>query len=388
MQNEIYPYGELENSLEHHLGRHSRRSQVIYAVIVLALLVSFALLPIIKVGVSVQSTGIVRPATEKHEVKSRSAGFVSAVLVAENQAVRAGEVLFTLDAPHIEERDKVFQAQLDILRESIHDMGLLTATRDISSLRANQFRSDRYRQEFFRMTGELREIAVKEEKARRDLERAQALYARSLGPRSDVDDFEYVLAQLDQERSLLVERSQSGWQATLTAARLDLQTVLSEQEHLQEEGALYTVESPVDGTVEEIASVSPGSYVQPGDMLTVISPSSRLIAEVYVTPRDVGLLQKGTPVRVLVDAFNYSDWGFLTGEVVEIPSDFTLVGQQPVFRTKVALDRTHLQLKNGFRGELKKGMTLRARFMVAERTLLQLLRDDINDWLNPVQAAR
>jgi len=107
---------------------------------------------------------------------------------------------------------------------------------------------------------------------------------------------------------------------------------------------------------------------------------------VYVTPRDIGLLQPGNPARILVDAFNYNDWGFITGRVTEISDDFVMIEDRPVFRVGVALDRTELQLRNGFRGKLKKGMTLQARFMVTERTLFQLLRDDINDWLNPVQA--
>jgi hypothetical protein len=107
---------------------------------------------------------------------------------------------------------------------------------------------------------------------------------------------------------------------------------------------------------------------------------------VFVTPRDIGLIRPGGPVRIQVDAFNYNDWGFVTGRVREISQDFVVEGQQPVFRVRVALDATELRLKNGFRGELRKGMTLRARFVVAERSLFQLLRDDLNDWLNPTQA--
>jgi HlyD family secretion protein len=85
-----------------------------------------------------------------------------------------------------------------------------------------------------------------------------------------------------------------------------------------------------------------------------------------------------------IDAFNYNDWGLVTGRVSEIPEDFTLIDGQPVFRVRTTLDQDALTLKNGVRGRLRKGMTLRARFLVTERTLLQLLRDDLNDWLNPV----
>jgi HlyD family secretion protein len=91
------------------------------------------------------------------------------------------------------------------------------------------------------------------------------------------------------------------------------------------------------------------------------------------------------PVRLLIDAFNYSDWGFINGAVVEIPDDYAVINNRPVFRTVVKLEATELALQSGTRRQLKKGMTLRARFVVAERSLWQLLRDDINDWLNPLQ---
>jgi HlyD family secretion protein len=47
------------------------------------------------------------------------------------------------------------------------------------------------------------------------------------------------------------------------------------------------------------------------------------------------------------------------------------------------LDNKQLHLKNGFAGELKKGMTVQARFVVIKRSLWQLLFDKIDDWVNP-----
>ena len=38
--------------------------------------------------------------------------------------------------------------------------------------------------------------------------------------------------------------------------------------------------------------------------------------------------------------------------------------------------------KSGFVGYLRKGMTLQARFLLAERSLWQLLFDDVSDWLD------
>ena len=48
-----------------------------------------------------------------------------------------------------------------------------------------------------------------------------------------------------------------------------------------------------------------------------------------------------------------------------------------------SLNQKQLQLKNGFEGKLKKGMTLNVRFFIANRTAYDLLYDKIDDWFNP-----
>jgi hypothetical protein len=54
-----------------------------------------------------------------------------------------------------------------------------------------------------------------------------------------------------------------------------------------------------------------------------------------------------------------------------------------VFKVRSSLDQSFLALKNGYRGELKKGLTVTARFRVTKRTLAQLLFDKTDNWLNP-----
>ena len=68
---------------------------------------------------------------------------------------------------------------------------------------------------------------------------------------------------------------------------------------------------------------------------------------------------------------------------MDISSDVITHNDQPVFKVRCSLDNHELQLKNGYRGKLKKGMTLTARFRITERTLCQRFYDKMDDWLNP-----
>lgn len=108
-----------------------------------------------------------------------------------------------------------------------------------------------------------------------------------------------------------------------------------------------------------------------------------MIVEAYASPHHIGLLRVGMKVRFLIDAFNYNQWGFAEGHIVDISDDSHIVNERPVFKVRCSLRRNYLELKSGYKGELKKGMSLKARFIVTERTLWQLLSDKVDDWLNP-----
>ena len=53
------------------------------------------------------------------------------------------------------------------------------------------------------------------------------------------------------------------------------------------------------------------------------------------------------------------------------------------FKARCIMDKNYLQLKNGYKGQIGKGMTLTARFYLLGRTLWQLLFDRVDDWFNP-----
>jgi HlyD family secretion protein len=144
----------------------------------------------------------------------------------------------------------------------------------------------------------------------------------------------------------------------------------------------------VTGTIQNLAGVYPGSPVFVNQDLAQISPETNLIAEAYVSPNDVGLLHQGMPVLMQVSAFNYNQWGLLHGEVQEISNDIQMQNDRPVFEIKCRLSQDHLSLKNGYQGKLKKGMSFQACFVVAKRSLWQLLYDKVDDWVNPNIAIR
>jgi HlyD family secretion protein len=166
----------------------------------------------------------------------------------------------------------------------------------------------------------------------------------------------------------------------------ELRRLTVERAELTDALARHVVIAPVEGTVEMAASLSRGSVLQRGERVATLSPNTELIGEALLSARDIALVGRGTPVRLMIDALNHRDWGTMEAIVVEVADDASLSGDQPVFRVRCQLARTELRLRGGQRAPLGKGMTFRARFVIAERSLLQLLFDGADDWLNPARA--
>lgn len=126
-----------------------------------------------------------------------------------------------------------------------------------------------------------------------------------------------------------------------------------------------------------------GNFVSPSQTIAYVSANDNLLVECYVSPTDIGYISINQDIKFQLDAFNYNQWGMATGVVQEISEDISTINNKPVFKVRCLLHNKYLSLNTGYKGYLKKGMTLTGRFYLTNRTLWQLLFDKINDWVNP-----
>jgi hypothetical protein len=108
-----------------------------------------------------------------------------------------------------------------------------------------------------------------------------------------------------------------------------------------------------------------------------------LIVECYVTPSELGFLQLNDVVEFQIDAFPHNQWGLASGKILHINYDLTMVENTPMFKVICSLNETSLFLSNSICGNLRKGMTLAARFSLTKRTIFQLLFDETGDRHQP-----
>jgi adhesin transport system membrane fusion protein len=138
--------------------------------------------------------------------------------------------------------------------------------------------------------------------------------------------------------------------------------------------------SPMDGVVKYLRLNTVGGVLRGGDEIMQISPTDgELLLELRINPSDIGLLHPGLPVNLRLDAFDYTVYGVLTGELVYLSSD-TLSepganGQASTYyRGRVRLNLHSLVDKPALKGvAIKPGMTATADIRIGKRSVWQYL---------------
>lgn len=380
---QLFPVEVIEQSAFTWLPRVRVRTQLIYTTVLVAVLLSLIALPFIKVDVSVKSAGIIRPVTEKNELRSLVAGTIAEVLVTEGQHVEKGQLILRLQEDI--SNSKLLQTSFELKQRE-------TYVSDLSRLAAGGggggLQSALYQQQYSRFVSSLNEQQATMRKLESDLDMYKKLFADKVIAEKELRDKQYEYDKAKAAYSLAVQQQRSAWAEELSRYRLESNRLQADADQLEKQKEWNLIKAPVSGTLQEFNGKYAGGYIQVGEAIGIISPDSNLVAECLVSPKDIGYLRAGMPVKFQVDAFNYNEWGTVNGTVLSVDNDFSLVENQPVFKVKCAFAATELQTAGGVRGTLKKGMTLQARFILTQRSLFQLLYDRADDWVNPNTAGK
>lgn len=366
--------------------RHNQIS--IYWFILLLVVISIASLPFIKIDISVKSQGIIRPVDEKTELKSSISTTIDSIYFKEGDTVRKGDVIIQLRKENIAIKKSMNDFEINQRNQFINDLSTLTYNSTFSNATVNSLQSPVYKQQTSRFVFQISELNTQLKKVNKELYMDSVLSIdRVIAPKEMFDkriEHEKLIANIRATK----EQQLATWQGELARYQLEKSQYQNANQQLNEDDNFYSIKAPISGVLQNFNKYYDGSLIQAGEVLAVISPQAELIAECYVNTRDVGLLKQKQQTLFQIDAFDYNYFGILTGKILTIDNDYTVIDNKPVFKVRCILDNKLLYLKNGFAGELKKGMTVQARFVVTKRSLWQLLFDKIDDWVNPTAPAK
>ena len=379
MSKQIFPKEIIENSTEVHQFKHTNKSKVIYSIFLVTLVVTIASLPFIKITIYNTSQGLIRPDKERISLQNSASGKVIFHQLKNNQEIYEGDTLLLVNNLAITQKIENIESQTNEIKTFIDDLEVLSKNKK----RSIQLQSLKYQQENNFYQQKLNELHTRFKKLKDDYKRNQQLFKKGVIAKVELNnnqlEYDLALNAIYQYKKQQV----SNWQSQLVDYQNQLKELENNHTQLQESTNLSIVKAPVSGTLLNVKGIEKGSFIPSGTQLAEISPKSDLIVECFISPTDIGLLKKENKVNFQVSAFNYNQWGLATGNILEIGNDIQMVNDTPMFRVACSLNQDFLTLKNGFKGQLKKGMLVNARFELTQRSLFDLLYDKMDDWLNP-----
>lgn len=379
----LFPKEILEHTTQYHLARYSQPAQTIYVIILVSIFCFIAALPYIFIDISIKSGGLLKATTEVSAIKAISSGYVKEVYIQENSLVKKDQLLFSVQSPMLDEKERFLQTKLAETNSFLNDTKILASNSQQSATGIGQLETNLYRQSYSDYLQKLTDRQTKFLKVKQDYTRNKKLYEQQVIAAAEFENYSFEFEKGKNEIELLKQSQLSTWQQELRGYEKEITDLQNQLAQVEKEKESLNIKATVSGTIQNLTGVYAGSPVFSNQDLAQISPDTNLIAEVYVSPNDIGLLRTSMEARMQVSAFNYNQWGLLLGQIQEISNDIQIINNQPVFKVKCALQQDYLKLKNGYEGKLKKGMTLQARFVVTERSLWQLLYDKVDDWVNP-----
>jgi len=349
------------------------------------ILTGIAVLPFIYVDVSVQARGYFQSDIEKQVVYTPFQGKIIYTTIRNGEAVKKGDTLLVIDSETIRARNSSLIQRIAENDASMKDLEKLVKLYSLEKQTDHiGLNTQRYKAEFANLRSQQAIQFQKYQKKKSEHDRNELLYRQQIIPETDYENSLFGLNSEKDNLNQILLSQKSLWQGDLTIRRNESVKLRADLQQCSEELTNRIVLAPTSGEIIQSSDIQTGSIVNAGQKIAEISPESELVATCFVKPSDIGFIHEKQKVKIQVDAFNYNEWGMLQGDIIDISDDMIVEnGSVAYFRVRCKPEKTFLTLKNGYKADIKKGMSLNTRILVIRRSLFHLLFDKADKWFNP-----
>jgi adhesin transport system membrane fusion protein len=369
--------------------------------------------------------GKVIPSSEIQILQSLEGGIVEEFLAREGDSVKAGEILIRLrdiqassDLGANQSRVMGLEAKIQRLKaeaegtvtpdfsESVMSAAPQTVQEELQAFRANrqniasqtQVLEQQLLQRQQEVTGlrqRLGDLRATIRLSRQERDMIAPLVERGSAPKVELLQLERgiqerqtelnsVSASLTQAQSAvneaearkkeLIDSGKAQAQTELAVTMLERNAIRETLSGLQDRKVRTDIRSPVDGTIKDLLVNTVGGVVQPGQDLVEIVPSDdQLIIEARIRPADIAFLHPGQAAVVKITAYDFSIYGGLKGQLIDISAD-TLTNEQgeTFFRVRILTDKNYLN-RNGEMLQIIPGMVASVDILTGEKTVMEYI---------------
>jgi adhesin transport system membrane fusion protein len=168
--------------------------------------------------------------------------------------------------------------------------------------------------------------------------------------------------------------SKAEAQAELSTTLIEMNTIKETLSALRDRQKRTELRSPVDGFIKDIKINTIGGVIQPGaDVMEIVPKDDQLLIEARIRPSDIAFLYPGQAAVVKITAYDYSIYGGLDGELVDISADsITNEEGESFYRVRIRTPQTSIKRK----GEVLPiipGMVASIDVLTGEKTVMEYL---------------
>lgn len=340
-----------------------------------------------------RAPGVVIASSKTKVVQSPETGVVAEIFVSEGTRVESGQLVVTLER----EQSASAVAELEAEKASLQAVrARLRSEIDGSKLRfPDEVKKFPAFVEAQRSLYATRARALSEElgsidEVMRSIE-AELKLLRPLLERNDVSEVEVLRLERQLEESLgrsknLSNRFKKESAEELSRVEEQLASVKQRLNQSQDRLNRTDLRAPVNGIVKNLAVTTIGGVVAPGEIILEILPvDDNLIIEVEIPPAEIAFINLGMPATIKMDAYDYTIFGDLAGELVYVSPD-TLVketetGTSAFYRAQIETTGKRFSKRPDFVFNIIPGMTAMVEIETGSSTVLSYLTKPVTKTL-------
>lgn len=364
-----------------HRGAQKSRKVLMLAFLAMVLLVTWAAFAYVDEVTRAQGKVIASSRTQV--IQSVDGGVVKELLVHEGDKIKQGQLLVKLDDSKAAASVEDATAKVAALRSAAVRLRTELQGRPLEfddDLRAypafiaNQ--RELYQRRKENLEASVRTLSNNVGLSREELEMNEPLLKSGDIGKSEILRLRRQVSDLEGQLAATRAKFKQDAQAELTKVEEDLATArqaLADRRTMLERTQLV---SPSDGVINLITQTTLGAVIRPGDEIMQILPTGdKLIVEAKLRSSDIGFVRAGLPTVVKLDAFDYSVYGVLDGEVSYVSSDAlterTPQGEQIYYRMQVRITQARFKGLQSKLVEIQPGMTCTVEVKTGQHSILK-----------------
>jgi len=197
--------------------------------------------------------------------------------------------------------------------------------------------------------------------------------------------FGSVKASMEQSRESkdrLIAETRSRYAEEYSNLKARLETTDYERNKANTRNELRVLKAPVSGYVQGLAVFTEGGVVKEAETLMNIVPKKGGVeVEAYISNKDIGFIKEGQRADVRVDAFDFTRFGTIDGEVISIADDATFDERKGLlFKAKVRLKNDGITV-NMRKKRVTSGMSVMVGLPIEKRSIYSIVTGDIKNSL-------